>query len=181
MTRRSEIGVPFQFTPENERRCGVLIGKYEQRRSALLPLLWLVQEQEGMVSQEAANYVAVKLDMPPREVWEAVTFYVMFRRRDMGKYCIQVCTNITCTLMGSDRLLEVIHSELGLKPGEVSKDEQFSLVPVQCLGSCDTGPVVQVNLDYCERVDESVLKTLIQKLKSGTYPVEMFESQGVAE
>lgn len=171
----------FQFTPENEKRSEALMAKYEVKRSALLPLLWLVQEQNGFVTQEASKVVADKLGISTREVWEAVTFYVMFRRKDMGKYCLQVCTNITCTMMGAEKLLEVIQSDLGLKAGEVSKDGQFSLVPVQCLGSCDTAPVVQVNLDYFEKMEPEILRGLIQKLKAGQYPEELALSKGVAE
>lgn len=177
----SASSLSFAFTPENEMRAQSLIKKYEKKRSALLPLLWIVQEQAGYVTQDAAKYVAQKLEMPPSEVWEAVTFYVMFRRKDMGKYCLQVCTNITCTMMGAEKLVEVIQSELGIKAGQVTSDGMFSLVPVQCLGSCDTAPVVQVNLDYCEKLDPESLRSLIQKLRAQKVPAELFESLGVAE
>lgn len=169
------------FTPENLKRFEAIVAKYEVRRSALLPTLWLAQEQFGYLSNEVMDYVATLLDMPPVQVYEAVTFYVMFRKKDLGKYCLQVCVNITCGMMGSDELLKVIKSETGLSPNGVTEDKMFSLVPVQCLGSCDTAPVVQVNDDFFEKMNPELLKNVIQKLRSGNYPEELAKSQGVAE
>jgi len=113
------------------------------------------------------DYVAGLLDMAPAHVYEAVTFYVMFKRKDMGKYCLQICNNITCSMMGSEKLIQVAKDELHINFNEVTEDKMFSLVPVQCLGSCDTAPVVQVNEEYCENLNPEKFKELIQRLRAG--------------
>lgn len=155
------------FTPENQARFEKIVSKYETKASALLPTLWLAQEQFGYLTNETMDYVAKMLDMPPAHVYEAVTFYVMFKRKDMGKYCLQICNNITCSMMGSEKLIQVANEELHIKFNEVTEDKMFSLVPVQCLGSCDTAPVVQVNEEYCENLTPEKFRELIGRLRSG--------------
>lgn len=155
------------FTPENQSRFEKILSKYETKASALLPTLWLAQEQFGYLTNEVMDYVAKLLDMPPAHVYEAVTFYVMFKRKDMGKYCLQICNNITCSMMGSEKLIRVANEELNISFNEVTEDKMFSLVPVQCLGSCDTAPVVQVNEEYCENLTPEKFKELIRRLREG--------------
>jgi NADH-quinone oxidoreductase E subunit len=157
----------ISFTPDNQSRFEKIISKYETKASALLPTLWLAQEQFGFLSNEVMDYVAGLLDMAPAHVYEAVTFYVMFKRKDMGKYCLQICNNITCSMMGSEKLIQVAKDELHINFNEVTEDKMFSLVPVQCLGSCDTAPVVQVNEEYCENLNPEKFKDLIQRLRTG--------------
>ena len=100
------------FTLENEKRFKNIVSKYEARASALLPTLWLAQEQFGYLSDETLNYVAGLLDMPSVHVFEAVSFYVLYKRKDMGKYCLQICNNISCQMMGSEKLIGVVKEEL---------------------------------------------------------------------
>lgn len=163
MTRIADL----KFTPENETRFQKILSKYETKASALLPVLYLAQEQFGYLSQEVMFYVGKLLDMPPAHVFEAVTFYVMYKKKDMGKFCLQVCNNITCSMMGSEKLIEVAKHELKISFNEVSTDNLFSLVPVQCLGSCDTAPVVQVNDDYHENLNPESFKQLLKDLAAG--------------
>ncbi|MBM4303038.1 MAG: NAD(P)H-dependent oxidoreductase subunit E [Deltaproteobacteria bacterium] len=155
------------FTSENQARFEKIVAKYETKASALLPTLWLAQEQFEYLSNEVMDYVASLLGMPPSHVYEAVTFYVMFKRKDMGKFCLQICNNITCSMMGSEKLIQVARDELHIEFHEVTEDKMFSLVPVQCLGSCDTAPVVQVNEEYCENLTPEKFKELIHRLKTG--------------
>jgi NADH-quinone oxidoreductase E subunit len=155
------------FNPDIQKRFEAVVAKYERKASALLPTLYLAQEQFGFLSPQVMVHVAKLLEMPPREVFEAVSFYTMFRKKDMGQYCLQVCQNVTCGMMGSDDLFKVIKEELGIGPGEVTADKKFSLVPVQCLGSCDTAPVVQINDDYVERLDPEKFRSLLKRLQSG--------------
>ncbi len=161
------------FNPEIQKRFEATVAKYERKASALLPTLYLAQEQFSFLSPPVMIHVAKLLDMPPREVFEAVSFYTMFRKKDMGQYCLQVCQNVTCCLMGSDDLFKVIQEELGIGPDEVTADKKFSLVPVQCLGSCDTAPVVQINDDYVERLDPEKFRSLIKKLRAGEKVAEV--------
>ncbi|MBI1861686.1 MAG: NAD(P)H-dependent oxidoreductase subunit E [Deltaproteobacteria bacterium] len=158
----------YEFTPERMKEFQKVKAKYERPRSALLPALYLAQEQWKFLSDEAIQYVAGLLEMPAREVFEAVSFYTMFRKKDMGKYCLQVCNNITCTLMGSEALLDLLHKELDVGLSETTKDGMFSILSVQCLGSCGTAPVVQINENYYENMNCDRLKITLQQLRGTT-------------
>ena len=157
----------LQFTSERMERFKKTVAKYEAPSCALIPALYLAQEQWGYLTDDNMTYVANLLGMPPRSVFEVASFYFMFRKKDMGKWCLQICNNITCTLMGSEGLLRVAKEELGIDPGEVSADKQFSVVPVQCMGSCDTAPMCSVNDDYVENLTPEKFRQLIRKLRAG--------------
>jgi len=152
------------FTDENQRRFETILSRYEIKRSALLPTLYLAQEQFGFISKEVMDYVAKLLEVAPVHVYEAVSFYVMFKKKDMGKYCVQVCQNITCTMMGAEKIAAAFQRELGIKWGEVTRDGNFSLVPVQCVGACDIAPAVQVNETDIGNLTESGVTELIKGL-----------------
>jgi NADH-quinone oxidoreductase E subunit len=158
------------FTPDRLERFQRTLAKYEQPASALLPTLWLAQEQWGFIGPPVLRYVAGLLGMTEVQVTEVVSFYFMFKKKDMGKYCLQVCNNITCTMMGSEKVMEVIREELGIGVGEVTADGQFSCLSVQCLGSCDTAPVVQVNEDYFENQNAEAFRALLRRWKAGEKP-----------
>ena len=155
------------FTSENKSRFEKIVSKYETRRSALLPVLYLAQDQFGHLSGDVLDYVADELQVPRAAAYEAVSFYSMYKKKDMGQYCIQVCNNITCCMMGAEEIIEVIKKETGIeKFHEVSADKKFSLIPVQCLGSCDTGPVAQINQDaYIEGLTPAKIKEHLSRLK----------------
>ncbi len=162
----------LQFTPDRETRFTGYVAKYEQTRSALLPALYLAQDQWGVLTDEVLIYVAGRLDMHPREVIEAASFYTLFRRKDRGRYCFQVCNNITCSMMGSETLLKELGA-LGVKHDEVAPDGMMSLVHVQCLGSCDTAPVVQINDDYFENMTPQKARRAVEALRSGVVLEEL--------
>lgn len=153
------------FTTDRLERFQKVVARYEVKRSALLPALYLAQEQWSFLSDEVMDYVATLLEMPSREVHEAASFYTLFRRKPMGRYCVSVCNNITCTMMGSEKLLDRLKSELQIGAGDVTPDGQFSWLHVQCLGSCATAPVVQVNEEYFENMSEAKLTSLLDELK----------------
>jgi NADH-quinone oxidoreductase E subunit len=150
-----------------------IVAKYEMPQSALLPTLYLAQEQFGFISREVEEYVAGLLGLTPRHVHEVVMFYTMFRKKDLGKWCLQVCNNVTCTMMGSEDLMKVVKEELGIGHDGVTDDKKFSCVSVQCLGSCDTAPVVQVNEEYVEKLDPNRFRDILKQLKSGRTPKEL--------
>jgi NADH-quinone oxidoreductase E subunit len=160
----------LRFSPERLERFQKIVAKYETRQSALLPVLYLAQEQFGYLTDAAMDYVAELLQVPPAHVYEAVSFYVLFKKKDMGRHCLQVCNNITCNMMGAEKLLAITKEELGLSLNEVSSDGKFSLMAVQCLGSCDTAPVVQVNEDYYENLNPGSYRQLLRSLSSGKTP-----------
>lgn len=158
-----------EFTPQNLERFKKTVAKYEQSASAMLPALYIAQEQFGYLTPEILEYVAGLLKVPAAKAFEAASFYTMFFKRDMGKYCLQVCNNVSCTMMGSEEILAVIKEELGIEPGQNTEDNTFSVIKVECLGSCDTAPVVQVNDDYCENLNPKRMRDLIKRIKNGDY------------
>ncbi len=136
-----------------------LKARYPHPNSALLPALALAQKEHGWLSPEVLEEVATVMELSPAQVGSVASFYTMFNRRPVGKYLIQVCTNIACSLLGAEHIVEHLKRQLGINVGETTPDGRFTLMEVECLGSCGTAPVMQVNDTYyenltAERVDE---------------------------
>jgi NADH-quinone oxidoreductase E subunit len=148
--RHPDTSKSVEFTPEMKARFDALLPLYPTRMAALLPTLHLAQEQWGWISPEVMLYVSDLLDLAPSYVFGVVSFYHMYNQKPVGKYHLQVCTNLSCMLNGAYDIYKHLHQKLGTAPGEVSGDGRFSYVEVECLGSCDTAPVVQVNNEYIE-------------------------------
>lgn len=151
----------FSLTPERAKKVRELLALYPHRRAALLPILWLVQEQEGWVPPGAWAEVAAIAGVAEAEVGEVVSFYTLFNRRPVGRRHIQVCVGVCCRLRGSDSLLEYLKAKLGIEPGQTTADGAFTLSTVECLGSCGTAPMMQVNDDYHENLDASKVDALL--------------------
>jgi len=162
-------GPPFSFTPENRARIEETATNYppECRRSALLPALHIVQEQQGYVSANAMREVATLIGCTPAEVEEVVTYYSMFYTRPVGKYVLQVCRTLSCALTGAERLTDALARALGIKVGETDATGTFTLVEVECLGACDRGPVVMVNNQWAERVTPDTVDAFLETLRTG--------------
>lgn len=156
--------MPVQFSPATYRQFEEVLTRYPTKRAAILPTLWLAQGEFGYLSSEAVEYVAGLLDLSPATVQGVVTFYTMFATRPMGRFHVQVCTNLSCTLVGARTLVGRLEDRLGVKVGETTEDRAFSLSEVECLGSCGTAPVVQVNEDYHERQTPDGVVHLIDRL-----------------
>ncbi|MGI4775397.1 MAG: NADH-quinone oxidoreductase subunit NuoE [Janthinobacterium lividum] len=157
----------FIFNQENEKRAKTIISKYPagRQRSAILALLDLAQRQHGgWLPQPAIEYVAGLLEMPYMRAYEVATFYSMFNLSPVGKHHIQVCSTTPCWLRGADDILEKFEKKLGIKCKEVTDDQLFSLVEVECLGACVNAPVVQINDEYFENLTDDKLDSLIDKL-----------------
>ena len=145
--------------PEFEKKVDAIVARYPEPKAAMLPVLWECQEAAGWIDKQTEDWVALRLGVSSAHVHGCVTFYTMFKQRPMGKYHIQVCTTLSCMLCGSDELVEHLQKKLGIGEGEVTPDGKFSLIRVECLGSCGTAPMFQLNDDYyedltLERVDE---------------------------
>jgi len=140
----------MQLTRENEARFGEILKRYPVKRSALLPTLHLVQEQEGWISGEAIEHVAGLLDLSPAQVHDTASFYTMFRLRPEGKTLIEVCTTLSCALGGAEELLAHTCRRLGIKPGETTPDGKFTVKGVECLAACGGAPAVQVDGAWLE-------------------------------
>jgi NADH-quinone oxidoreductase subunit E len=153
------------YGPEFEQKVDAIVARYPHAKAAMLPVLWEVQAQDGWVSRDAEAWVAERLGVTPAHVHGCVTFYTMFKQRPMGKYHIQVCTTLSCMLCGSDELVEHLRKKLGIGEGEVTPDGKFSLVRVECLGSCGTAPMFQLNDDYYEDLTLEKVDELLDSLE----------------
>ncbi len=148
-----------------EKRASEIIPLYPQSRSAIMPLLYIAQDELGYISQEAVQWVADKLSIAPMQVWEVATFYTMYYKKPVGKYHFQVCRTLPCALRGAKMVSEFLHKRFGLKPGEVSADGLWSFEEVECLGSCGTAPMCQINDQFFENLTESKLNTIIERIE----------------
>jgi NADH-quinone oxidoreductase E subunit len=163
----------FEFSPENLDRAKAHIAKYPPGRqaSAVLPLLWIAQYQNGgWLPRAAMDYVAKILDMAPIRVYEVATFYTMFNLRPVGRYLLQACTTTPCWLRGSDAVVEACERKLGIGIGGTTPDGLFTLVEVECLGACVNAPVLQVNDDFYEDLDAPATEALLGALRAGKPP-----------
>ncbi len=142
-----------------------ILSRYPVRRSALLPLLNLAQQEEGYVSEAAMKEIAGILRLTPPQVYEVATFYTMLSLKPIGKFHIMVCKSLMCALVGSDQLLGWLQARLGVKPGETTADGLFTLSTVECLAACGAGPMMQVNEDYFERLTEEKVGRILEDLK----------------
>jgi NADH-quinone oxidoreductase subunit E len=139
--------------------------EYPDSRSALLPALYLAQQDYGgWLPAEAFDEVAAAMELPATSVAAAATFYTMFSRRPRGQHLIQVCTNISCSLLGAEHVVAHISHKLGIKPGETTPDGKFSLLEVECLGSCGTAPMMQVDDAYYENLTEEKIDQILTGL-----------------
>ena len=146
----AEEGPPFRFTEENRARLEEIATRYppEQRKSALLPALYLVQDQQGYISRQAMVHVAEVIGCTPAEVEDVVSYYVMYFTRPVGKYVIQVCRTLSCALLGANRLTEELSQALGIGVNQTDEAREFTLMEMECLGACDRAPLVMVNNEH---------------------------------
>jgi len=152
---------------ENLRLANEIIGRYPIRKSALIPLLHLAQEQEGWVSSEAMNHIAEILQITPAEVLGTCSFYEMFKRSPVGEYQLNICHGISCHLLGAENLLHHAEETLGIKEGETTEDGKFSLEGVECIAACTEAPCLQVNYRYQNKVTKSHFNQLVQEINDG--------------
>jgi NADH-quinone oxidoreductase E subunit len=157
---------PVSFSSAALNEYSELLGRYPTRRAALLPTLWIAQREFGWISPAVEEYVAALLELPPAHVSAVVSFYTMFYRRPVGRFHLEVCTNLSCRLRGADRVLAGAARKLGIAPGETTADGLFTLGTVECMASCGTAPMLQLNHDrYYENLDEDAVLKLIDELK----------------
>lgn len=160
-----EAPAALSWTPAARAEVDAALARYPNQRSAVLPLLWIAQRTWGWIPPAALRLVAGTLDLPEPEVFGIATFYTMFNLKPVGKYHLQVCMTLSCSLMGSDRLFDHLREKLGVDHGETTPDRRFTLRKVECLAACGGGPCMQVNLDYHENLDEAKVDALLEKLR----------------
>ncbi|MHB8940429.1 MAG: NADH-quinone oxidoreductase subunit NuoE [Desulfobacteria bacterium] len=141
-----------------------LLTRYPDRKAAILPALHLAQKEFGYISDEAIVYLAGLVGASPAEIEGVASFYTMYDRKPVGKYHVQICRNISCSLLGAEHLIEHVSRKLGVRPGETTPDGKFTLEKVECLGSCGTAPVMQVNDEYHENLTVESIDRILDKL-----------------
>jgi NADH-quinone oxidoreductase subunit E len=155
---------PELLPPAALARLEELARRYPTREALMLPALWMVQREHGWISTEAMQYVAKLLDVSPVRVYGVVSFYHMFHERAPGKYNIQVCQTLSCSLLGAEKLLQHLQYTLGLAHGEVSADGRFMVQRVECLGACEHAPVCQINDDFAFDLTPAALDAKLAEL-----------------
>jgi NADH-quinone oxidoreductase E subunit len=141
------------------------MGKYPRERSALIPALQLAQKEAGYLSDEIVDDIARIFSLTPCEVHEVASFYTMLYKKPVGKYVVQVCTNISCLLCNAEGIMKHLTRRLGIQPGQTSPDNKYTLVEVECLGSCGTSPVIQINDDYYEDLTPEKVDQILDNLE----------------
>lgn len=155
----------MEFSQDSKNKLEKLKGKYPTTEALLLPALHIAQREFGYIYPEVEICVAEYLNLPVTQVHAVSTFYTMYNKKPVGKYHVQVCTNIACSLLGADHLTDYIAKKLGIERGETTKDGLFTLQEVECLGSCGTAPVMQINDDYYENLTEKKVDEILDGLK----------------
>jgi len=156
-----------KFTAENTAVAEEIIDRYPVRRSALIPLLHLAQEQNGHLTEEAMEHIAELVGVTAAQVLGTASFYEMFKREPVGDYLVNVCTNISCLLRGGEELLEHLEHRLGIKAGSTTPDGKFTLEDVECIAACTEAPCLQVNYRYFHRVTSEAVDELVDDLRAG--------------
>ena len=164
----TEPGQPFVYTPENRARFDEVITRYppDQRRSAILPALYLVQHQQGYITANAMRYVSGLLGITAADVEDVVSYYTMFFTKPVGRFVLSVCRTLSCALNGAERVTEEIRSALHIKPGETDPSGTFTLLEVECLGACDRAPVIMVNDAWQEHQRPEDVPRLLDDLRT---------------
>ena len=159
-------GAPVVFSEEEEKRIAWLFTRYPTKMAACLPILWMVQRKYGWIPEEAIGVVAARCGVRPSHVYAVVSFYTIFNRAPVGAYHLQLCTNLSCQMMGAEHLLECLRARLGIDLGETTPDGLFTLSEVECLAACEMAPMIQVNEEFVGPLDEGGLDALLNRLRA---------------
>jgi NADH-quinone oxidoreductase E subunit len=154
------------FSKAVQKELNELTQKYPSKRSALLPALYIVQREQGYLTPQGIEYVADLIGLTPAQVTEVASFYTMLFREPVGKNQLWVCHNLSCTLMGAEQIIRHLEGKLQIKVGETTPDGQFTLLRQECLASCDTAPVMQVNDEYEENLTVQRVDEVLERLRS---------------
>ena len=153
-----------EFSAAAKAKFDAILPRYPIKRAAIMPTLWLAQEEFGWLSEEVLEYVAKLLDLSPAFTAGVASFYTMYYKRPVGKHHVQVCTNLSCALVGSDNIVDCLRKRLGIEVGQTTPDGRFTLSVVECLASCGTAPMMQVNDDYCENLTPERTLEIVDRL-----------------
>lgn len=155
----------FTFTEENLKKIEEVRKKYPTALAAVMPTIYIAQEQNGFISNEAMEEIALVLGIDKVNVLSVVTFYTMYHTKPMGKHHVQVCTNVSCMLKGGYEIWDQVKNKLGLDHMGVSRDGNFSLEEVECMGACGYAPMLAVNEDFYENLTKEKVEEILDSLK----------------
>jgi NADH-quinone oxidoreductase subunit E len=155
----------LEFSPEAYKKFEQIIARYPKKEAAMLPVLYLAQQEFGYISAEAIDYVAKLMDQPPARVYGVVSFYTMFNKKPIGRHHIQVCRTLSCALGGAEKVTGFLRKTLGIDCGQTTPDGRFTLSEVECLASCGTAPMMQINDDYYENLTEEKITEILEGLR----------------
>ncbi|MBX3007571.1 MAG: NAD(P)H-dependent oxidoreductase subunit E [Melioribacteraceae bacterium] len=155
----------FKFSEENLKKIEEVRKKYPTNLAAVMPVIYIAQEQNGYISNEVMEEIASILDIDKVNVLSVVTFYTMYHTKQMGKYHIQVCTNVSCMLRGAYEIWDQVKEKLSLDNMGVSRDGKFSLEEVECMGACGYAPMIAVNEDFHENLTKEKVEQILESLK----------------
>ena len=153
-----------EFSPAAKARFDDIVTRYPIRRAAIMPTLWLAQEEFGWLSPEVLEYVAGLLQLSPAFTASVASFYTMYYKQPVGTHHVQVCTNLSCALVGADRIVDCLRTRLGIEVGQTTADGRFTLSAVECLASCGTAPMMQINDDYWENLSPERTLEIVDRL-----------------
>ncbi len=156
----------FKYSEENQKKLDEIVSHYPYKKAGVMGALWLAQEQNGWISGEVMKEIAGQLEITLEEVLGVVTFYTMYNKNPMGKFHLQVCTNVSCMLRGGYQIYNYVKDKLGIDNKQVTDDKLFSLEEVECMGSCGTAPMVAVNEDYYENINIEEVDKILESLKN---------------
>src|SRR5262245_33833269 len=142
-----------------------ILARYAQKRSAVLPILYIAQDEYGHLTDEAIREVAEIVQVPPTDVFEVVGFYTLFYNRPAGKWVLQVCDDVPCCFLGAEELVADLEGKLGIKADETTADGMFTLQRVKCLADCDYAPVLQANLEYYRNMTPEKINAMLTELR----------------
>ena len=164
----ADAGEAFAYSAENQATFDEIVARYppDQRKSAILYALFLVQKQQGYVSGAGMRHVAGQIGCTPAEVEDVVSYYTMFYTKPVGKYILNVCRTLSCALLGAERVTEELSAKLGIVPGQTTPDGMFTLMEVECLGACDRAPVLMVNDDWHERLAPEQAASFVDDIRA---------------
>ncbi|MFN0057345.1 MAG: NADH-quinone oxidoreductase subunit NuoE [Planctomycetota bacterium] len=156
----------LKFSTSGMKQYEWLLTRYPTKEAALLPTLRIAETEFGNLGPDQLRYVAELMGIPPARVYGVFTFYTHFRRQGTGKYHVQICATLSCALRGEKQIREHLQQQLGIQVGETTDDGLFSLSKVECLGSCDTAPMLQCNDDYHENLTCAAVDALLARLRA---------------
>jgi NADH-quinone oxidoreductase subunit E len=155
----------LEFSPETLKKFEATVARYPKREAAMLPVLYLAQQEFGHLGPEAIAYIAKLMEQAPARVHGVVSFYTMFNTKPIGRHHIQVCRTLPCALGGAEKMIALLRQKLGIEPGQTTPDGKFTLTEVECLASCGSAPMMQINDDYYENLTEEKISEILDSLK----------------